>query len=312
MPGWPVLHQDGIYQVADRDGILYPITQGGRPVSSLQPGWYPVGLQSGLSPFHLLELHNDAEGGQDAVWYLTDELDFITHSCRHFSAAQSDQLASRLTPLLHDIYDQSLCAARPAVAASSHSFDGINPSFVREMIGLVVERAMSPPDIVLADRLEATSTHYSAAGRQLSSGLIRHSLDVAPAADTGAAMLASPFDAALLAVQESFEPGGDGLARAQRFHDAVADAALYLLTPSDGAPALYVPAMHTIFATQDILSGAQALIALFGYYASHTDRASAAALPEIVPAAMPALPEEGGHTAPPTHWWRRMFGLRQR
>ena len=178
MPCWPVSHRDGKYQVTDTDGILYPITMGRNPVEMLQPGWYPVGLQTGLRPFHLLELRNDEGGGLDAVWYLSEELDFVGHDVRRFTPDQAAQLASSLSPLLSDLHDQTLCAPRPVVAESSHAFDGINPAFVRDLIGLVVETALTPPELVAADRLERISSHYMASGVRLSASLLRHCLDV--------------------------------------------------------------------------------------------------------------------------------------
>ena len=326
MPCWPVSYRDGIYQVTDNDGIMRPITMGGAPVSTLQPGWSPVGLQTGLPPFHLLELRHDS--GQDAVWYMTDELAFITHTTVHFGNVRTDEAVAHLLPLLRDIYDTTLCAERPAVAASSHRFDGIKPFVLRELIGLVVETALSPPDVVMADRLGAVSDTYAAGGRQLSAGLIRHSLDVT--LPEGAASpsreptlrLASPFDAGLLDPQEYHAPGGDAVARLWRFFDTTAATPLYLLVGSDGAPALYVPTMNTIFASRHEISGAEAMTTLFTTYASHTDRVMA---PPVVapepprqalvfpPTAAPPTADapHAPHHAPPANWWKRLFGLGQ-
>ena len=320
MPVWPVSYRDGIYQVTDGDGVMRPITMGGAPVSTLQPGWSPVGLQTGLPPFHLLELRHDS--GQDAVWYLTDELAFITHTTVHFGQARTDEAVARLLPLLRDIYDTTLCAERPAIAASSHRFDGINPFVLRELIGLVVETALSPPDMVMADRLGAVSDTYAAGGHQLSAGLIRHSLDGAlPDSATSPSReatlrLASPFDADLLEAQEYFALGGDAVARIWRFYDTPAATPLYLLVGGDGAPSLYIPTMNTIFASRHEISGAEAMTTLFTTYASHTDRVMAAPLvapqwPHPAPVEPEAEPRPAPPPTPPANWWKRLFGLGQ-
>ncbi len=308
-----------MYQVTDRDGILYPITMGGTPVRDLQPGWYPLGLHTGLPPFHLLELRNDSGSGADGVWYLTDELEFITHAARHFGKDHADLLVAQLSPLLHDIFEQSLCAAEPQAAPSSQSFDGINPAFVRELIGLVVERALSPPDVVMADRLAGVSDQYAAGGLKLSAGLIRHSLDVTlPDAQQPGLSLASPFDAGLLATQQQFAPGGELWSQCYRFRDQTAAVTLYLATRLDGGPALYVPAMNTIFTNRDGVSGAELMTTLFAYYASHAERpapasdpvqAAAAPGPEMPPEPPPAAAESEQRPQEPPNWWKRVFGL---
>lgn len=316
-----------MYQVTDRDGILYPITMGGVPVRELQPGWYPVGLQTGLPPFHLLELRNDSGAGADGIWYLTDELEFITHTARHLGQDHAGQVVAHLSPLLHDIYEQSLCAAQPQAAPSSRSFDGINPAVLRELIGLVVERALSPPDVVMADRLAGVSEQYTAGGLKLSAGLIRHSLDVTtPGAGepdpTPDPMLASPFDAGLLASQERFVPDGGAWSQCHRFRDPTAEVTLYLATRSGGLPALYVPVMNTIFTNQEGVSGAEVMTTLFAHYAVHGEHPVPAAGPEqraaeasVAPQASaeadlaPGPAEPGSRPNAPTNWWKRVFGL---
>ena len=341
MPCWPVSYQDGMYQVIDSDGILYPITMRRTPLRELNPGWFPVGLQTSLMPFHLLELR--ADGRPDAVWYLNEELDFVANTPAHFTAEHTAQVVANLSPLLREIYDQTLCAPAPAVAESTHTFDGINPLFVRELIGFVVEAALSPPDVVAAQRLDSVSAHYTANGVRLSASLLRHCLDVtAPATPDeahGSLSIASPFDATLLFAQEHFIPGDEALAEAWRFRDPVG-LTFYLLFRQDGTPALYIPAMNTVFAMQDGLSGAQVMTALLSHYASHTDRqvpaapADAPADETIAPQADAAPHALSGELAeaeaepvhatthadedpaeqrpegePPTNWWKRLFGL---
>lgn len=266
-----------MYQVTDSDGISYPITLDRRPVEVFNPGWHALGLQTGLPPFHLLELHHDGPPELDAVWYLSDELDFVANTPQHFNQGQAAEVVSGISPLLRDIYDETLCAPQPDVAASSRAFDGINPIFVREMIGFVVDTSLSPPDVVMAQRLEGVSAHYTADGTRLSTSLLRHSLDVAipqpgPDANANLLMLASPFDATLLAAQERFELGAGSISQVYRFRDPAGQMTLYLLFQQDGSPALYVPVMNTVFAARDGLSGAEVMTTLLSYYACHTGR----------------------------------------
>ena len=348
LPCWPVSYQDGVYQVTDSDGILYPITLGRRPLTDFNAGWHPVGLQTSLQPFHLLELRHDDH--HDAVWYLNEELEYVASSPLQFTPEQTTLVVSNLSPLLRDVYDQTLCAPAPAVAESTHTFDGINPQFVRELIGFVVEAGLSPPDVVAAQHLDSVSAHYAANGVRLSASLLRHSLDVTapgpadPDPRHGAFSAASPFDATLLFAQEQFVPEGGALAQACRFRDPVGQLTFYLLFQPDGAPALYIPVMNTVFATRDGLSGAVVMTALLSHYACHTDRVVQAALPDAAappekaaadappveplpappvtaagddgdanlvrddPARHPPSPESPVETRP-ANWWKRLFGL---
>ncbi len=304
MPRWPVSHQDGIYQVADRDGLLYPITRMGEPVRELLPGWYPTGLQTGLPPFHLLELRNDTLGGEDAVWYLTEELEFITHTVAHFGKEQIDLVVEQMSPLLRDIYEQGICAERSAVAASSHAFDGINGYGIRELVSVVVETALSPPEVVQADHLEQAVARSTSAGLGLSAGLVRHSLDITlPETPRGSVRLASPFDASLLAAQEAYAPDGGVLTQVYRFHDPAAPAALYLLGWHDTRPALYIPAVNTIFTYEDGLSGADVMTTLLCHQAMRS------AFEAPAPSSPEPPAKAGEHASPSTTWWKRVFGL---
>ncbi len=311
MPCWPVSHRDGKYQVTDTDGILYPITLGRNPVEVLQPGWYPVGLQTGLRPFHLLELRNDEGGGLDAVWYLSDDLNFVSNDARRFTSEQTGQLVSGLSPLLRDLHDQTLCAPHPAVAASSHAFDGINPVFVRDLIGLVVETALTAPDLVAVDQLEQVSSHYMANEVRLSASLLRHCLDVTPPAgppEPTPFRVASPVDAALLDAQEHVVPADGPISDAYRFFDPGGALAFYLLFPRQGVPCLYIPAMNTVFATRQGPSGAQVITILMSHYASHTGRTVP---PQPAPPEPVTVSEDAGRPAeaPHANWWTRLFGL---
>ena len=305
MPCWPVSHQDGKYQVTDSDGILYPITMGGVPVQILQPGWQPVGLQTGLKPFHLLELRNDQGPIRDAVWYLNEDLNYENNEAGRFTGEQAEAVVSSLSPLLRDIYEHSLCAPAPEIADAAHAFDGINPIFIRELIEFVVGTALSPPELVPAARLDANSSHIMTAGVRLSASLLRHSLDIAQPEHLQTRLtLPSPFDAALLTAQERFAPDDGALSQAYRFHDPAGGLAFYLLFATDGAPALYIPAANIVFASGEGPTGAQVMTALFTHYASHADRpldlvepSAAAGSPPVEAAREPELAMAGSRQA---------------
>lgn len=323
MPCWPVSHQDGRYQVTDSDGVLYPITLAHAPVEVLNPGWYPVGLQTGLLPYHLLELRNDGPPEMEAVWYLSDMLDFVANTPRHFSPEQAELVVAHLSPLLRDLHDITLCAPWPEVAASSHAFDGIHAKFIRELIGFVVETALSPPDVVAAQRLDGVSAQYTANEIKLSASLLRHSLDVVPPeAARDALMVASPFDATLLTAQERFEPGDGPTSQVHRFCDPTGQVVFYMLFRQDGAQALYIPMMNTVFAGQDGFSGSEVMTTLLSHYATHTDRLAPPkpCIPEPyipeppLPEAVPVPAQEAGPVGqtiaePPASWWKRLSGL---
>ncbi|WP_428392464.1 hypothetical protein [Lichenicoccus sp.] len=251
---------DGTYQATDPDGRRHPITFGGQPLTAFQPGWVPVGLQTGLPPFHLLELRRDDGPMRDAVWYLDQDFGFAGNALDRMQPWQVARLHEALIPLLAEIRQTSLLASTPAIADAAQRFSGINPRFVADLVRLIV--ALAPPQIVRAARFDQVVPAMAKAALRLSPQMLEQSL----APGRVDVRVVSPFTGTKLPVQEAFAFAEDRT-RAWRCHDPVHDVTLYLLASADGAPALYVPAMDAVFTHQHGLSGARVLEGLLCHYA---------------------------------------------
>ena len=254
MPCWPVSFHDGKYQATGPDGRRHPITFDRQPLTAFQPGWVPVGLQTGLPCFHLLELRRDDGPMRDAVWYLDQEFGFAGNALDRMEPPQIAQLRHALTPLLAEIRQASLLAPTPAITEAARRFSGINPRFVGDLMRFAVAQAMVPPLVVRAERVEQIVPAMVKAGLRLSPHMLEQSL----AQGRADVRVVSPFTGTPLPVQQAFAFGEDRT-RAWRCHDPARAVTLYLLASADGARALYIPAMDAIFTHQDGLSGARVL-----------------------------------------------------
>ena len=279
MPIWPVSFMDGIYQVADADGARYPITMQGNSVPNFNPGWNPRGLQTGLAPFHILELDHDS--GASAFWLLDNGLDFRGNAIVHLRAEDRTHFFTHVEPLVRSLFEQSVMAPYSAIPAAAHEFDGFLPASVHELMVEAVDRAIGRPDTVFLDRLDELGG-YGRNGVNLSPSWITSALRPAPAS------------------QEHLDlPGCVAL----RHFDPRLGITYYVLERPDGADRqLYVPATGAVFARS--APGPDTLVLLTQlvvWYATHTDRA--VMLPEahgLEPGlAQPVPPPQHGLDEPP-------------
>ena len=279
MPIWPVSFMDGIFQVADADGAHYPITMQGNSVPHFNPGWNPRGLQTGLAPFHILELEHDS--GISAFWLLDNGLDFRGNAIVHLRAEDRTHFFAHVEPLVRSLFEQSVMAPYSAIPAAAHEFDGFLPASVHELMVEAVDRAIGRPDTVFLDRLDELGG-YGRNGVNLSPSWIAAALRPAPAS------------------QEHLDlPGCVAL----RHFDPRLGITYYVLERPDGADRqLYVPATGAVFARS--APGPDTLVLLTQlvvWYATHTDRA--VMLPEahgLEPGlAQPVPPPQHGLDEPP-------------
>ena len=221
-----------------------------------------MGLQTGLPPFHLLELRRDEGAVRDAVWYLDQEFGFAGNALDRMESQQVALLRESLIPLLSEIRETSLLAPTPATAAAARRFSGINPRFAGDLVCFVVAVGMPLPQIVRGERFDQIRATMPKTGLRLASQMLERSL----APSHAAVSVVSPFTGTPLPVQEAFAFGHERI-RAWRCHDPAGDVAMYLLARAEGARALYIPAIDTIFTNEDGVSGAQVLEGLLCHYA---------------------------------------------
>lgn len=286
MAFWPVIHHDGSLQATDERGDAHAITMAGQPVRSLNPGWSPLGLQTGLAPLYLLELRHEAAWQPDAVWYLSGSLggslggglEFLANHASRLPPADSERLIEQLMPLLRDLHETTLCGPRATTAPAAHPFQGINPAFVLELIGHVTAQALTPPDCVSVEALSGLSDHYMSDGVRLSLPSLAVLL-AASEQNADAALapleLASPLGGGALlaqerlALQDPAAPAASGRLRADRFFDPRVGLSFYLMQPPDRQHAcLFVPGLNLAFARGEPPPGRDLLTVLLAHAAS--------------------------------------------
>ncbi len=277
MPIWPVSFINGIFQVADADGAQYPITMQGNPVLNFNPGWSPRGLQTGLAPFHILEL--DHEGGASAFWLLDNGLDFRGNAVVHMRAEDRVRFFAHVEPLVRSLFDESVKAPHSGIPAAAHEFNGFLPASVYELLVEAADRTIGRPDLVSLDRLDELGG-YGRNNISLSPSWIVQAMNHAmrPAAS----------------VQERLDlPQHTVL----RHFDRGLGIAYYLLEGVDAPDRhLYVPAVGAVFTRSTPGPDTLVLLAqLIVWYATHADRA--VMLPEAE-----GLEPELVHAVPPPQY----------
>ena len=260
MPIWPVSFIDGIFQVADADGAHYPITMQGNGVPHFNPGWSPRGLQTGLAPFHILELNH--EGGASAFWLLDNGLDFRGNAVVHMRAEDRVRFFAHVEPLVRTLFDESVKAPHSGIPAAAHEFDGFLPSSVYELLVEAADRTIGRPDLVSLDRLDELGG-YGRDGVSLSPSWIAQAMQQATRPASTPERLDLPHHTAL------------------RHFDRGLGIAYYLLEGADASNRhLYVPAVGAVFTRSTPGPDTLVLLAqLIVWYATHTDRA--VMLPEV-------------------------------
>ena len=251
MPIWPVSFIDGIFQVADADGAHYPITMQGNGVPSFNPGWSPRGLQTGLAPFHILELNH--ETGDSAFWLLDNGLDFRGNAVVHLRAEDRVRYFAHVEPLVRSLFDESVKAPHSGIPLAAHEFDGFLPESVYELLVEAADRTIGRPDLMLLDRLDELG------------GYGRNGVSLSPSWIAQAMRQAAP-------TQERLDlPGHVAL----RHFDRGLGVAYYLLENADASDRhLFVPAAGAVFTRS--APGPDPLVLLpqiILWYANPTDRA---------------------------------------
>lgn len=267
MPIWPVSFVDGSVQVADADGAFYPITMSGAPVPDFNAGWSARGLQTGLPPFHILELvHADHPG---TYWMLDSALDFRSNAASLLAGAQRDLFLQHVGPLVRNLFDEAVKAPHAAVPSASQAFEGFLLENVRDLIAAVVPTVPGRPDVVSVSSLGEAGTGYTHAGITFPAAHIEQTLQSA-AAPLARISVPSPLDGAELASQERLELPGH---TAFRFLDREAGLVFYLLIgEASGDRHLYVPAASVVFTSGAATLAHDPLTLLLVYYATNTNR----------------------------------------
>ena len=268
MPIWPVSFVDGSVQVADADGAFYPILMGGEPVRGFNPGWKPRGLQTGLPPYHVLELEH--EQAPSAYWMLDAGLEFVSNAASLLTGPLLETYLQHVEPLVRNLFDEAVKAPHAAVPAAAHAFDGFLENNVRDLIGAVVPTVPGRPDVVSVSAMDELGAPYARAGITFTSAWVSQTLQseiVSPSSLT----VRSPSSAGALVSQERLALPYHA---AFRFLDRETGLVFYLLVgqaPDDRH--LYVPAASVVFNTGPAHAGYDPLTMLLIYYATHIKRA---------------------------------------
>lgn len=267
MPIWPVSFVDGSVQVADADGAFYPITMSGAPVPDFNAGWSARGLQTGLPPFHILELvHADHPG---TYWMLDSALDFRSNAASLLAGAQRDLFLQHLGPLVQKLFDEAVKAPHAAVPSASQAFDGFLVENVGDLIAAVVPTVPGRPDVVSVALLGETGTGYTHAGITFPAAHVEQTLQSA-AALSAPISAPSPVDGTELTSQERLELPGH---TAFRFLDRETGLVFYLLIgTAPGDRHVYVPSASVVFTSGPASLAHDPLTLLLVYYATNTNR----------------------------------------
>jgi hypothetical protein len=271
VPIWQVSHTDGIYQVADADGALYPLTMNDLPISQFNEGWTPRGLQTGVPPLHVLELEHVS--GASAVWLHDETLNYRANAVHGLPAPEKTLFFETMEPVARSLYEECVLAPHASIPAVAHRFEGLLPGTVAELLGEAIMRAVPRPDGVQLAALAELDAGYGNGATALSAGWIQTAL-------------AAGRDQA----QESIDLPGH---RCQRHLDAATGRVFYRLE-ADGDPdrPLYVPSASVVFSAAPDRFDAYGLVRqLICYYAANTDRV--VSLPEALDLQHDVVPSMG-------------------
>ncbi|WP_419730388.1 hypothetical protein [Lichenicola sp.] len=268
MPIWPVSFVDGSVQVADADGAFYPILMGGEPVRGFNPGWRARGLQTGLPPYHVLELEHDA--APSAYWMLDASLEYVSNAATLLAGAPLELYLQHVEPLVRNLFDEAIKAPHAAVPAAAHAFEGFLENNVRDLIGSVVPTVPGRPDVVSVAALDELGATYTHGGISFTPVWVSQTLRtemVSPSSLT----VRSLSNSGALVSQEKLETPNHAVFR---FLDRETGMVFYLFV--GGAPDdrhLYVPAASVVFNLGPAHAGYEPLTLLLIYYATHINRA---------------------------------------
>ncbi len=310
MPKWPVSFIDGSIQVADADGTHYPIFMQGAPVTMFSPGWAAISLQTGLAPFHVLELRHEA--GHEAYWMLDTALEYRANAVAHLAETDRQLYLGHVEPLVRNLFEEAVLAPHAAIPAAAHEFDGFLDGSVADLIRLAAANAIGTPDVVSVRVLADLGGGYTRGGVKLPTGWIEPALRAAMSPGAAGVTVPAP-GGGTLASQETLALHGHA---AYRYHDRASGLVFYLLAGADPLDRhLYVPQANAVFTVGDVDAAVahDPLGLLLLYYATHTDRAvmlpeaealhpvqAPMAVAEAEPAAAAAMPTV--MPAPPTEW----------
>lgn len=265
MPIWPVSFVDGSIQVADADGAFYPIMMQGNAVTEFNPGWTARGLQTGLPPFHVLELEHD-DGGS-TYWLLDSALEYRGNAVVHLREEDRRLYSGHVEPLVRTLYHDAVLASHATIPAAVHEFDGFLDNTVAELIGLPIQSAIGRPDMVSTASLAQLGSSYNRNGISLSTSWIDAVLR-APLFGNGAApSVPAPADDVPMTVQDTLElPRHAGF----RYLEHATGLVFYLLVgEGENDRHLYVPAAGVVFTVGVIEAAHDPLSLLMVHYATH-------------------------------------------
>jgi hypothetical protein len=241
----PVVLQDGVLCLR-LDGRTVPLRMGTAPVESFLPGWRPVFLYTGFSPFALLQFSSDS--GEAAVWILDSDGDRLGGSVGELEPDARDAFCAAAAPRVAQLVGAVL--QQPALSLDSQSRAFLRlPEGVRRDIGQLCATSALPP--VRRVVLDAAPDPWDG-GWGLDRGHVETLLAMPfqdrllQAAEDGMLSWPSPVDGRTLTVQGSL--CSDDFRFAYRLADPVHGLVCYPIVSDQHAItiALYVPALEIV------------------------------------------------------------------
>lgn len=250
----PVVLRDGAFCMKLGERIV-PLRLGTAPVGSFLPGWRPVSLYTGFSPFAVLRFNSDS--GETAVWIVDAEGARLGGSLAELQPGAREALRAAAAPRVAHLVDAVLQQPALSLDAQARAFLQLPEAFRRDVGQLCAASALLPVRRVVLDA--------EADGWDDGWGLDRGHVDTLLAmpfqerllrtAEDGMLSWPSPVDGRVLRVQGSL--CSDDFRFAYRLADSVHGLVCYPIVSHHHAATLglYVPALGLLLVADGRMVG---------------------------------------------------------
>ena len=241
----PVVLQDGVLCLR-LDGRTVPLRMGTAPVERFIPGWRPVFLYTGFSPFVLLQFASDS--GETAVWVVDADGARLGGSVGELEPGAREALRVAATPQVVHLVDTLLREPAPSLDIQGRAFLRLPEAFRCEVGQLCAASALLPVRRVVLDSAPESWDVAWGLDRGHVEAILAPSFQdrLLRTAEDGMLSWPSPVDGRMLTVQGSL--CSDDFRFAYRLTDPVHGMVCYLIVSHHHAMTLglYVPALNLL------------------------------------------------------------------
>ena len=131
------------------DGRTVPLRLGGAPVESFIPGWRPVFLYTGFSPFALLQFSSDS--GETAIWIVDADGTRLGGSVEELEPGAREALRAAAAPRVARLMDAVLQQPALSFDSQARAFLQLPEAFRRDVGQLCAASALPPVRRVVLD-----------------------------------------------------------------------------------------------------------------------------------------------------------------